>query len=194
MNTARLVILAVVASALLLAGCQSSQVRPVDVIEDKPTQTLKSFAIEGKIGLRSEKVSQSVFIRWKQNGDDFDIVLHGPLGQGRVNITRTLGVTTFARGDDIDHAISTEKLLHRKTGVWLPIEQLVYWVQGQPHPGSPSEGEQLDERGLYQRFIQDQCELDFLQYSPVGGRLLPDKLRIVREQYQLTLIVKDWQL
>jgi len=152
---------------------------------------LQEWQLKGKIGVRTQHDGGSAYLDWNQSIDSFYIVLSGPLGQGTTIVS---GNTTGARleqADGIYIAESPDQLVLDHTGWAIPIANLLYWVKGMPAPGNPPSLTH-NALGTLATLQQDGWQLDYDQYSPELGTLLPHKIRIRKDDLKVTLIIKQW--
>ena len=183
-------ILATVLLVLILQGCTSS-----------PTHKQWQHAIkagywqaEGKIGLIYNGQGQQANFDWKNHNHNYTIALFGPLGQGRVELSKN-GDTYRATNEKTEHqAPSAEALLEEMLGWSLPVSGLQYWILGQSNPLAAIELAQNDNIGRLQRLKQQGWTIDFSHQSEQDQQSeLPRKIIAKRDNLKLTVVIKRWQ-
>lgn len=153
---------------------------------------LQQWQIQGKIGVRTRDDAGSAYIDWNQAQDSFYITLSGPLGQGTTIISGNPTGARLQQSDGTWIAESPDQLVQEHTGWEIPINNLLYWVKGMPAPGGKPVSTH-NSLGTLATLEQDGWRLIFDQYSPQLGTLLPCRIRIQKDQLQVTLIIKRWQ-
>jgi outer membrane lipoprotein LolB len=176
----------------LLPGCsQMSTQPPQDLkIDAQQVQQLQQWSAEGRIGIRWATDSQSANLDWEQDVDTYRIRLSGPLGQGGLQILGSEQEVSLQRSgdDEIHRAATPEALMQQLLGWHLPLTQAQYWIRGIPAPGaqaSPLEGEITG-------FIQSGWRIQYPRLVQAAGMVLPEKLRLDREDLRITVIINDW--
>lgn len=190
-------------SALLLGACSSTvqqhtqtaqeQLTTFDSAEQlarlKQLSKQNDWRLRGKIGLRSPEKNGSGFIDWQQEGENFRLQVSGPLGQGSTSISGNQE-QLFVQGGNEDQTQNAQEQATRALGWPLPQQEMPYWVRGLAAPGKPHQAQWDD--GLLQQLSQGGWQIDFLRYS--RHRVpLPEKIKLTRDDIQLTLVVKRWQ-
>lgn len=156
-------------------------------------EPLKSWILQGKLGLRSEQESGSGTLWWQQADRAYDIRLSGPLGRGATRIQgEPSGVTLEMAGHPTYQAQSAEDLLEQQIGWRLPVDHLLWWVRGLPDPDRPSRL-QLDAESRAARIAQAGWTVEYSRYQQVGNIELPQRLQLSGHGILLTLVITDWQ-
>lgn len=190
---------ALVALVLLLAGCAAEPGRPpvADTwqVHSARLAQLDDWRAEGKLALRTEDMSESVSLLWRQQGSSTLVHLQGPLGVNATTISSDGRQLEIRRGDE--HRIldlSEPGALQRQTGWDLPLPALPYWLKGMPAPGAVEALELNAEGTLLQSLHQGSWEVRYEQYGVFGDLYLPTRLRIVRQDTSARVILRDWQV
>jgi outer membrane lipoprotein LolB len=191
-------VLAGLASALLLAGCQTVPVAPAPAVAwtvRRPgLQHLERFGLNGRVAVAVAKQGFNAGLRWNQSGATTRLALTGPLGAGGVEVTATgadLSVVTSS-GRRLDAAAAHTELEDR-LGFEPPIASLRYWVLGVPDPAAPA-SVQLDSQQRLMRLTQEGWQIDYAAYMPVGAEWLPRLLTLQRAGVRVRMVVDGWQL
>lgn len=177
-------------AALLLFGCASLKPQqyssPVEVMH---------WELDGKLGIRAQGKAQSAFFNWQNHPDHFTISVHGPLGQGRSTLEEHLDGGVELRYDGNTYFAATpEKLMQRHLGWSFPIDNMRWWARGLPAPDSPIDNSQHGPTGELLSLSQAGWEIQYLRYQTVNGLSLPYKIAATRDDLQLTLLLKKWEL
>lgn len=157
-------------------------------------EPIRSWTLQGKIGVRSPAESGSGTLTWLQEQDSYDIRISGPLGRGATRLQGdSQGVVLDMAGQPTMQARSAEALLEQQTGWRLPVEHLLWWVRGLPAPDSPSRL-QLDPQSRLARLGQAGWTVEYSRYQDVGGLQLPQRLQLSANDIRLTLVITQWNL
>lgn len=191
-------IVAGVALALSLAGCQTVPVVPAPASAwstRRPTlQALSQFGLNGRVAVAVESQGFNAGLRWAQSGAVTHLTLSGPLGAGGVQVTADgddLSVVT-SKGKRLDNTAARAQL-ETNLGFEPPLTSLRYWVLGVPAPGSTA-SVQLDPQQRLMHLEQDGWEIDYNAYMPVGAEWLPHLLTLRRGGVRVRMVVDGWQL
>lgn len=188
-------ILTLILLALLLPGCSLFQTTPATIPLPDNAQQLKHWHISGKFGVRLQNEAHSAYVEWTQHNTHFEVLLFGPLGQGK---SRLRGSDNHVQLDTANgetwHDTSPEALLERLYGWQLPVSRAQYWVKGLAAPNSPA---QLlrDTNGNITHLEQDGWTIDYTAYLPPvpGQAQLPQKLVMRYDGVRVTLLIRQWQ-
>lgn len=157
-------------------------------------QPVRSWTLQGKIGIRAPEESGSGTLTWVQQRDDYDIRISGPLGRGATRLQgNEQGVILDMAGQPPLRAASAEELLEQQTGWRLPVEHLLWWVRGLPAPDSASRL-QLDQQSRLARLAQAGWTVEYSRYQEVYGLQLPQRLQLSANDILVTLVITQWNL
>ena len=200
---------------LVLTGCASAPSRPA---VDDPVKAwqhrvsdlsaIASWEVKAKLAVKTHKRGGQANMLWRREEADHNINLYGPLGGGRVVLTRTAeGATLRDNKKRTYHAETTEELLYRIAGWQVPFGSMRYWVLGVPEPGQGYE-ESIDEWGRLQTLRQSGWEIEFVEYRDFDGRELPRKFLMTalpgtthiaddqlgeNDEVKVKIIIKRWR-
>ena len=182
--------LVIVALMLVLQACTTSPA------QERGQHAFKAgyWQAEGKIGLIYNGKGQQANFDWHNLNNDYTIALFGPLGQGRVELSKN-GNTYRAFNDKTEHqAHSAEALLQETLGWSLPVSGLQYWIRGQSNPLATIELSQNDDVGRLLKLQQQGWTIDFTHQEQQDQHLgLPKKIIAKRDNLKLTVVIKRWQ-
>jgi outer membrane lipoprotein LolB len=192
------IVLAGLALALALAGCQTVPVSPAPRVAwsvRRPVlQTLSRFGLNGRVAVAVGNQGFNAGLRWTQAAAVTRIALTGPLGAGGVEVTADggdLSVVT-SNGKRVGAAAARAEL-EDKLGFEPPLASLRYWVLGVPDPGAPA-SVQLDSQERLTELTQGGWQIDYTAYMPVGAEWLPRLLTLHRPGVRVRMVVDGWQL
>ncbi|HEY7773141.1 MAG TPA: lipoprotein insertase outer membrane protein LolB [Marinagarivorans sp.] len=187
--------------ALLLSGCQSftAQQPPID-----PRQAAKNHAQHlarldkwqalGKIKISVDDEPHSASFDWQQFSDNYTINFFGPFGYGSSWLRRTSkGVTLESPDRAIQWAPTPEQLLQQTVGWQAPIQELQYWIKGQPAPHAILDDVTLTPEGAYSQLSQQGWHIQLSRHQNYDNLWLPHKLVASRQGLSVLIIVKQWE-
>jgi len=164
----------------------------VDWVEHVRQLTLmREWQIRGKIGVRTATDGGSAYLDWSQSFDSFYILLSGPLGQGSTIISGNPSGARLENSDGTFVSDSPENLVMEHTGWQIPINQLLYWVKGIPAPSGDIQMTR-NALGTLDTLQQDGWKLEFDRYGNALDSLLPQRIKIQKDDLKVTLIIKEW--
>jgi len=190
--------------AMLAAGCASvpPELPPVDnpgLVWQQRRDELSRIAywhLSGRVAVRSGDEAWNINLDWQQKGDDYQIVLNGPFGAGKVKlIGNATSVALHDSDDQTFYASKPGELLHARTGVSMPIEGLRYWILGLNTP-QQTQTPKLDPQGRLAYLEDNHWQVKFRRYTDVSGLQLPAKIFISKPEQDINvrLVVDDWKL
>jgi len=188
----------VVVLALLLSACGLLQTTEKTAPMPDNSTLLLDWHISGKIGIRLPDDAHSAYVEWTQHANAFDVLLFGPLGQGKSRLKGKPGVVELSLANgDVWNDKSPEALLMKLYGWQLPISRAQYWVKGLAAPDTAAVTK-FNADGSLAHLEQDGWDIDYLNYQETQSQetksiRLPQKLIMHYDQVRVTLIVKQWQ-
>lgn len=186
-------LLLVAACFLVVTGCSSLQTNKIP--QGKPSSQVNKedyWRARGKFSYRSDEVSESGNFDWRQEGDNYQLRLFGPLGMGSVRIS---GDTNLVRIKTRDQDISSDQplsLLYRMTGFEIPLNSMPMWLTGKPASLSPS-NIILDDKDRIQSFTERTWLLNYGNYEEINNQQTPMNIRAVKGDVNLRMIIKAWE-
>ena len=173
----------------------------------------KRWSFAGKIAIKVNTKSQKANITWETDHNDYDILLYGPFGQGKIHIQKLGEQVSLTSDGKTKYADDPETLLYQTTGLSLPISSLKYWIRGVEDPSYPANKE-LDLDGDLAQLRQEDWTVNYSGYDIFennrGDRLLlPNKLKLFNQKaskdntspneplntaaISATIVIKEWQ-
>ncbi len=187
---------------LIISGCASSP--RLDLPQTSDTTeilwqghhsnmlAINQWQLSGKIGYRTPEQASSASLNWLQQGEEFNINLSGPLGQGGAKLSGNKDhIRLKVAGQGEFTSSEPEQLLEQKTGWTLPLSSLLHWIRGVPAPQLKAHYK-LDEQGRISHLTQHHWQIDYLSYHRLSSNWLPKKIKLHYGQTTLTLIIKQW--
>lgn len=154
----------------------------------------KNWQAQGKIAFRIGSRSQSAHFNWTNSGQDYHILLHGPLGQGAVRLQKSGQEHTLKDKEGSWAANSAENLLRQRLGWTLPLSGLRHWIKAQADPTLPLQTQERDpQTGRLNSLRQAGWHIQYLRYQSPPQHDLPRKIVAQFDDITLTLVIKSWQ-
>lgn len=185
---------------LLLAGCTSAPPRPLPTDSQLAWQQrqqrmaeVDEWRLSGRLAIQAGHEGWHARINWRQQQQDYAIMLIAPLGQGSLRLDGNDSVVTLRtdEGQSVSAADPTA-LLEQQFGWRVPVAALRYWVLGIPAPGAREE--QVDEYGRLIHLEQGEWEIRFLDYETQQGLEVPGRVFVNNHQAKVKLVISEWQL
>ena len=168
------------AALLLSTGCAQLPV------ETGPAD----FRVEGKVGVLEGERSHAARFVWRQSGEDYDIVLWGPLGQGS---TRLRGDSDRIEitGRNAGPALSGEPgmVMRRQLGWSLPLAVLPWWMSGRPAPDGGVEASEHDDKGRLTGFRQLGWQVKYDGFDAREDLAGPGRVTAERPGYRVRVTI-----
>jgi len=193
----------VLLATVIVTGCaslpESSPVEHPDQVWQQRRETLSRIAywhLSGRLAVRNGNEAWNIHLDWQQKGDDYQIILNGPFGAGKVKLTGDNHSVALQDSDNQTfHAANPGDLLRERTGVTMPVEGLRYWIVGLDTPDQ-RQPPKLDAQGRLAYLEDKQWRVKFRGYTSVSGLQLPEKIFITRPEQEINvrLVVDEWQL
>jgi outer membrane lipoprotein LolB len=158
--------------------------------------TLRSWELQGRLGIQTAKEGGSFDLLWEQTQDSYRIRLLAPMGQGAMLISGDadgVSVKTADGEERFDH--DADRLFAETTGIELPLAGLKDWLRGMPMQQFAAERISWNEQGQLYRLSQDGWKVEMNRYRDVDGFELPHKFYIERDDHPelaIRLIILRW--
>jgi outer membrane lipoprotein LolB len=157
---------------------------------------IKYWRLTGRLAVSNGDDAWNINLDWQQRDEDYQIILNGPFGAGKVKLVgNASGVLLHDSDDQTFYADTPEVLLYEQTGVMMPVAGLRYWVMGLTGPEQKKKP-RLDNLGRLSYLEQASWKVNFKRYTQVSGIDLPRKVFIVKSTNELDvrLVVDKWTL
>lgn len=156
---------------------------------------LTKWQAKGVIGIIYNNKADSANYIYSQDGDEFSIKLYGPLGIGSVEIYGDSKHVTIenSKGEKAQ-AKDTKTLMQEQLGWYVPVEGLRYWIKAATLPNAKT-NIQLNQNKLIDRLSQNGWDISYKGYELVDDKYpLPSKIRMLRDNLILKIVIKSWQV
>ena len=197
---------------LLLTGCATKPKAfiPNTAFEPIVNQTSEQTATQptvvlpqqiwtatGKFAARTltsdgKKKGGSVYFVWQQHGQDYQVTLTGPLGQGRTVFVGNPQQVTMQNNQGEWQADSPEVLFENAFGWSAPVSFLQYWLQGQAV--TPQAILNYDAQKQLLSLQEQGWRAEYSQYQQHQEQALAQKIVITGNNTTMTVLINDWQL
>jgi outer membrane lipoprotein LolB len=181
------------AAAALLAACVPASLERADTVVASPTARVV-FEVAGRLSAHHGGDALTANFRWQHASERDELELASPFGQ---TIATLSGDPAHVRLQTADGRVSMAgdwtALTKEGLGWPLPVEGLSYWIQGSPHPGSPSTAE-MGEGGRVAVLRQDGWTVVYHAYAPTAGDdLRPSRMTLSYPDVELRIAIDRWQ-
>lgn len=148
-----------------------------------------SWRLDGRAAAALGQQGWQATLDWQQNGTVSDLHLAGPLGMGSTQIQVTPAGLSL-NGAPPSGAVVAQ--LEDKLGFELPLDNLRYWLLGIPDPSIPFVlTRNAQDRAL--RLSQAGWTIDYDEYMPSSGDVLPKRLVLNRSDARVRIAVDRWR-
>ncbi len=186
-----------IASLLILNSCSIFQVEPgapPNAIDQRALYRVKAWNLQGRIGIRSKLESTQANLVWKHDLAEDRLTISGPFGQGAVAVFITEDFIRIRYADGkVDESENPNQLLYSLLGVEIPLETLQYWVLGVANPNIVF-SENYDASGWLRQLKQLGWVIDLVEYQRAEKWVLPRKLKIVKGDARVVLVIDEWSI
>ena len=185
MNNFRLRTLLALLASLWLSACST--------LTPKIPSQFDHWQVRGKLSVINATDSNSGYLTWQQQQDNYDIYIAGPFGAGGSRLTgnKHQASLLLAGWKQAQQSRTPERLMQDYLGWSFPLQDIRYWVKGQSAPGSQAQA-QYNEQGQLTALNQHGWEIKFSRYQQYQGQWLPSLIKMTGHDYRLTLAVKEW--
>ena len=153
------------------------------------------WTLQGRIAVDTGKDSLTAGLHWEQQGEDYNLRVMAPLGQGTFELKGDPQQVALTNPDNQTvRARDAQALMQQQLGWSLPVAGMRHWIKGLPAPGTPAKDVRYDELGRIMDMQQDGWRISLLRYKTVGGKDLPDKLYLQNGTVKIRMVVGEWQL
>jgi outer membrane lipoprotein LolB len=206
---------------LVSVGCVRKEnfLKPVDhpaiawAENQKKLESIKSFEVQGKVGISDGVSAQSIEVSWsqKKNGD-YEIDFYGPLDIGLGSVIKNSQGVFLKTPHELLKADDPESLMREEFGWSLPVDGLSDWILGLPT--NSQSHQELNAFGYLSKLEDQGWEIFYLGYQsfPLGISQgisqdsnsscfylpqeagLPTRIILKRDPLKLVLVLSDWKV
>ncbi len=179
----------VVLLSVLLWACSSEPIKENEQYSKDAKEgaySLNAWNFVGRLALKSKKDSWQANIAWKHSGDEENIKLSGPLGQGATAIRLLNNQVFIDRGDGkIIFSDHPEQFINQQIGMFVPVHSLRYWVVGVPEPNASF-------ISTMNGFKQAEWVVEYEQMQWVNTYKVSRKIIVTNTELKLKLVIDQW--
>ena len=152
------------------------------------------WQLTGRAALRMDDQAVSASLRWQTQASQYQIDLRGALGAGSLRLVGQTDEATLTTGEGEQFtATNAQELVRATTGYELPVGLLRWWVTGRPAPWLGGRVV-LDTEQRAQVIRQGGWEITYDRYQMRAGYALPGRVSVQREDVEVRLVIRQWQL
>lgn len=151
------------------------------------------WQVSGKIGIRESLLKgASASFQWSQQRDDYIIHMFNSLSQPILTLKGNQKNASLSTADGKHyHADSAETLMQQISGWSFPVDAVKFWLQGQLYGNE--QALEYNSLGQLIAFSTPVWQVTVDKYKNVGGSMLPHRLKLIKPDLRLTIIIKQHQ-
>ena len=188
---------ALAALGVLLTGCAARPTLTLPPLESWEQRREVLAAVDawragGRLNVVAGDRAESGSLDWRQDGRTVALSIRGPLGAGGIRLEGGPDGLILTAADGTTVALTRPEQELRDIYGWsVPVGSLSWWLRGLPDPDRPALTEVAPE-GWLTRLEQAGWEVEYPDYRPAAGVMLPYRIRARSADIRLTIVVKDW--
>lgn len=147
----------------------------------------RSWKLEAKVGYSDESTSNQAYMIWQQNKDNYTIKIFGLSGE-LLRLNKEASIYKLrANGNDIVNPPNLTKEIIKKTGLYVPLAQIEYWVKGSAYPYSSSKAD-FNPQGLLINLEQNNWQISYSEFQNDLAR----RITAVNPPYKILFVISSW--
>lgn len=183
--------LALLAFALLIAGCAGPGPRPDGFAERPPPGRITAFTLNGRLAVHHGETRYSAGVSWQHSAAHDAILISGPLGQGLAELVRDDGGARLTLADHRQFAAAEmDQLSEQVFGVALPLSAMARWVLGDT-AGAVAGAD--DDPLRPRQMVAHGWTIDLLERESESSGALPTLIDVHRDDLGARLKILEWQ-
>ena len=182
---------------ILLASCASlppstttkgrKDATPQKVIPAIIQDSNSSWVLQAKIGYRDATKSSQAQLIWRQYKLNYETKVFAITGEiARINKQEEI-FKLKVRGKEIIDPSDLTASIEKESGFYIPLEQLEYWMKGEPYPHS-NYRVGFNEDKLLVSLEQNQWHITYSEYEDGLARMI----RASNPPYVIVLVITSW--
>lgn len=185
------------AVAVLAAACAAPPTLTLPPLDDWDRRESVLGAVDawraaGRIGIVAGDEAQSGSLEWRQEEEFVRVTIRGPLGAGGLALEGDAGSVVLTASDGSTVVLTRpEQQLREIYGWTIPVASLSWWLRGLPDPARTAVTEVTPD-GRLAMLEQAGWLIEYPQYRPAAGVLLPYRIRARSADIRLTIVVREW--
>ncbi|MGJ8668336.1 MAG: lipoprotein insertase outer membrane protein LolB [Oceanococcus sp.] len=149
---------------------------------------LDSWVLKARLRTQDKRAH----LRWRQQGEEFDVLLRGPFGLGAVSIQGNAQQITIDDGEELRLSTEPTRDIYELTGLFVPVHALSFWLRGLAAPVANFQIDR-DELGHANSIEQAGWALLFEDYQDENGIAFPFHIELSQAPWLLDLDVTRWR-
>jgi outer membrane lipoprotein LolB len=153
----------------------------------------QAFDVSGRLSARHGSDAFAASFRWRHDIGRDELEFSSPLGQIVARLSGSPGAVALKTADGRN--LSAEDwgaLTVRGLGWPLPVDGLIYWIQGVPRQGDTSDVER-DADGLPSVIRQDGWTIAYQAFSSADGVARPARMTLSYPDVELRVVIDSWR-
>jgi len=156
---------------------------------------LQNWSIEGRAGFRFKNQAWHASMHWEQQSSNFKLALYDLFGR---KIAEVFGdphqaILRTKEGEEYS-APDSQVLLRKYLGFSFPVHGMRYWLMGISNPDSKVSKLSFNKSGLPDTLVQDGWKISYMSYDVYQRIKLPNRIQFNKENLELKIAVKNWNL
>ena len=149
----------------------------------------RSWVLQAKIGYRDATKSSQAQLIWRQHKLNYETKVFAITGEiAKINKQEEI-FTLRIRGKEIINPADLTASIEKESGFYIPLEQLEYWMKGEPYPHSNYRAG-FSEDKLLVSLDQNQWHITYSEYEDDLARMI----RASNPPYVIVLVVTSWKV
>ena len=146
-----------------------------------------SWVLQAKIGYRDATKSSQAQLIWRQYKLNYETKVFAITGEiAKINKQEEI-FTLRIRGKEIIDPADLTASIEKESGFYIPLEQLEYWMKGEPYPHSNYRAG-FNEDKLLVSLDQNQWYITYSEYEDGLARII----RASNPPYVIVLVITSW--
>ena len=156
---------------------------------------LQNWSIEGRAGFRFKNQAWHASMHWEQQSSNFKLALYDLFGR---KIAEVFGdphqaILRTKEGEEYS-APDSQVLLRKYLGFSFPVHGMRYRLMGISNPDSKVSKLSFNKSGLPDTLVQDGWKISYMSYDVYQRIKLPNRIQFNKENLELKIAVKNWNL
>ncbi|WP_032095005.1 MULTISPECIES: lipoprotein insertase outer membrane protein LolB [unclassified Alteromonas] len=126
----------IILTGVFLSACTTAPKGPEHAVnltsQLEKVAEIRHWQMRGKIAFRQGNEAASLNLVWKNDSGDFDFRLSNFLGVSMVDLNVTSKQSSLTADGETYYDADPELLIHKTTGIVIPVAPLLSWVKGLP--------------------------------------------------------------
>ena len=153
----------------------------------------QAFDASGRFSARHGPEAFAASFRWQHDADRDELEFSSPLGQIVATLSGSPGAVELKTADGRNlSAEDWRALTVRGLGWPLPVDGLIYWIQGMPREGDTAAVER-DADGLPSVVRQDGWTIAYQAFSRSEGVARPTRMTLSYPDVELRVVIDTWR-